>query len=209
MPLSFWRLFGIPILMNTANAPDGTRVPYNTARVDDIDIFSREVGPADAPVILLLHGLPSSSRMYQPLPETSLSDTLSPYRPGLSRFWVFLLTRSSRLFVHFRSSGSGYGVVYRPIAFGPLCLFHAGLRRSGRISHGPCLPGIGAGHDYPECRFARGRLSGSLGSTACFLEGPCGLRSQSASQFVLAGSHSPAARRHHPSSRTSQSRQLG
>ncbi|MGW3353555.1 alpha/beta fold hydrolase [Nonomuraea rubra] len=40
---------------------------YGTLTVDGLDIFFREAGPADAPVLLLLHGFPSSSRMYEPL----------------------------------------------------------------------------------------------------------------------------------------------
>jgi pimeloyl-ACP methyl ester carboxylesterase len=40
---------------------------YRTVKVDGFAIFYRETGPKDAPVILLLHGLPSSSRMFQPL----------------------------------------------------------------------------------------------------------------------------------------------
>jgi pimeloyl-ACP methyl ester carboxylesterase len=40
---------------------------YRTIDVDGINIFYREAGPKDAPVILLLHGLPSSSRMFEPL----------------------------------------------------------------------------------------------------------------------------------------------
>ena len=40
---------------------------YRTTAVDGINIFYREAGPKDAPVILLLHGLPSSSRMFEPL----------------------------------------------------------------------------------------------------------------------------------------------
>jgi pimeloyl-ACP methyl ester carboxylesterase len=40
---------------------------YHTVRVDGLTIFYREAGPADAPTILLLHGLPSSSRMFEPL----------------------------------------------------------------------------------------------------------------------------------------------
>jgi pimeloyl-ACP methyl ester carboxylesterase len=40
---------------------------YRTAKVDGLSIFYREAGPKDAPAILLLHGLPSSSRMYEPL----------------------------------------------------------------------------------------------------------------------------------------------
>jgi pimeloyl-ACP methyl ester carboxylesterase len=42
-------------------------VRYRTLTVDGLDIFYREAGPADAPVLLLLHGFPSSSRMYEPL----------------------------------------------------------------------------------------------------------------------------------------------
>jgi pimeloyl-ACP methyl ester carboxylesterase len=42
-------------------------VYYRTVKVDGLSIFYREAGPKDAPVILLLHGLPSSSRMFEPL----------------------------------------------------------------------------------------------------------------------------------------------
>lgn len=40
---------------------------YRTAQIDGLSIFYRESGPADAPTLLLLHGLPSSSRMFEPL----------------------------------------------------------------------------------------------------------------------------------------------
>ena len=40
---------------------------YRTVQVDGLSIFYREAGPTDAPVILLLHGLPSSSRMFEAL----------------------------------------------------------------------------------------------------------------------------------------------
>jgi pimeloyl-ACP methyl ester carboxylesterase len=40
---------------------------YRTVSVDGISIFYREAGPRDAPTLLLLHGLPSSSRMFEPL----------------------------------------------------------------------------------------------------------------------------------------------
>ncbi|MGE5625279.1 MAG: alpha/beta fold hydrolase [Bacillota bacterium] len=38
---------------------------YNTVSVDGVKVFYREAGPKDAPVLLLLHGFPTSSRMYQ------------------------------------------------------------------------------------------------------------------------------------------------
>jgi len=40
---------------------------YRTRKVEGLSIFYREAGAADAPVLLLLHGLPSSSRMFEPL----------------------------------------------------------------------------------------------------------------------------------------------
>jgi pimeloyl-ACP methyl ester carboxylesterase len=43
------------------------QVFYRTVKVDGLNIFYREAGRKDAPTILLLHGLPSSSRMFQPL----------------------------------------------------------------------------------------------------------------------------------------------
>ncbi len=42
-------------------------VSYRTMTVDGLSIFYREAGPPDAPPLLLLHGLPSSSRMFEPL----------------------------------------------------------------------------------------------------------------------------------------------
>src|SRR5437868_8689918 len=46
---------------------------YRTIKVDGLSIFYREAGPKGAPTLLLLHGLPSSSRMFEPL-FTRLSD---------------------------------------------------------------------------------------------------------------------------------------
>ena len=60
------------------------QVFYRTVKVDGFNIFYRETGPKDAPTILLLHGLPSSSRMFQPL-LTRLADDyhlVAPDYPG-------------------------------------------------------------------------------------------------------------------------------
>jgi pimeloyl-ACP methyl ester carboxylesterase len=61
-----------------------TAVAYRTVKVDGLSIFYREAGPKDAPTILLLHGLPSSSRMFDPL-FRRLSDRyhlIAPDYPG-------------------------------------------------------------------------------------------------------------------------------
>jgi len=66
------------------NKPMKPQVLYRTIKVDGLSIFYREVGRKDAPAILLLHGLPSSSRMFQSL-LTRLSDKyrlIAPDYPG-------------------------------------------------------------------------------------------------------------------------------
>lgn len=40
---------------------------YHTIEIDGLALFYREAGPKDAPTLLLLHGFPSSSRMFEPL----------------------------------------------------------------------------------------------------------------------------------------------
>lgn len=40
---------------------------YKSRRVGEADVFYREAGPADAPVILLLHGFPTASHMFRDL----------------------------------------------------------------------------------------------------------------------------------------------
>ncbi|MEK1871819.1 MAG: alpha/beta hydrolase, partial [Rhizobium altiplani] len=42
-------------------------IHYRTAKIDGLDIFYREAGPGDAPVVLLLHGFPTSSHMFRNL----------------------------------------------------------------------------------------------------------------------------------------------
>ncbi|QDL94353.1 alpha/beta hydrolase (plasmid) [Paroceanicella profunda] len=42
-------------------------VHYRSAQIEGIKVFYREAGPADAPVLLLLHGFPTSSHMYRNL----------------------------------------------------------------------------------------------------------------------------------------------
>lgn len=59
-------------------------IRYQTVSIDGLNIFYRDAGPHDGPAILLLHGLPSSSRMFEPL-FARLSDDfrlIAPDYPG-------------------------------------------------------------------------------------------------------------------------------
>jgi len=61
-----------------------TSTTYKNITVDGVNIFYREAGAKDAPCILLLHGYPSSSRMFEPLLPL-LSDKyhlIAPDYPG-------------------------------------------------------------------------------------------------------------------------------
>ena len=42
-------------------------VHYRTAAVGGVNVFYREAGPDSGPAVLLLHGFPSSSRMFRDL----------------------------------------------------------------------------------------------------------------------------------------------
>ena len=57
---------------------------HRTAKVDGVDIFYREAGPVGAPVVVLLHGFPTSSHMYRNL-IPALADryrVIAPDYPG-------------------------------------------------------------------------------------------------------------------------------
>ena len=62
-----------------------TTVKYQTIKVEDLNIFYREAGPDDAPVVLLLHGYPTSSHMYRNLIPI-LSEKYHVFAPDLIGF---------------------------------------------------------------------------------------------------------------------------
>jgi pimeloyl-ACP methyl ester carboxylesterase len=66
------------------NAAAPVTVYYHTDKVDGVDIFYREAGPANAPVVVLLHGFPTSSHMFRNLMPL-LADSyhvIAPDYPG-------------------------------------------------------------------------------------------------------------------------------
>ncbi len=55
------------VLPGDASATSTNAPVYRSIIVDGLNIFYRETGPKEAPTILLLHGFPASSRMFDPL----------------------------------------------------------------------------------------------------------------------------------------------
>jgi pimeloyl-ACP methyl ester carboxylesterase len=94
LPLKVWFVTSTfttltPLSTNArpAENADSTAAPstfYRTVKVDGLDIFYREAGPSGSPVILLLHGFPTSSRMFRNL-IPALADRyhlIAPDYPG-------------------------------------------------------------------------------------------------------------------------------
>jgi pimeloyl-ACP methyl ester carboxylesterase len=83
---------------------------YHTVQIDGLSIFYREAGPRGAPTLLLLHGLPSSSRMFEPL-FSRLSDSfhlVAPDYPGFGhsdwpdpRKFAYTFDRIAEVMNHF------------------------------------------------------------------------------------------------------------
>jgi pimeloyl-ACP methyl ester carboxylesterase len=66
---------------------ESTVTHYRTAEVDGVSIFYREAGPADGPVVVLLHGFPTSSYMFRNL-IPQLADryhVIAPDYPGFGQ----------------------------------------------------------------------------------------------------------------------------
>jgi len=77
------RVAGHGLLMESASHPQPVR--YRFAEVGGVDVFYREAGPGSAPVVLLLHGFPSSSRMFRDL-MPRLSDAYHVVAPDYPAF---------------------------------------------------------------------------------------------------------------------------
>ncbi|TCP66596.1 pimeloyl-ACP methyl ester carboxylesterase [Sphingomonas sp. PP-CE-1G-424] len=82
-------LASIPSLLTAAppqpKEPPVSKIHYRRKQVGEVDVFYREAGPADAPVLLLLHGFPSASHMFRDLIPL-LADRYRVIAPDLAGF---------------------------------------------------------------------------------------------------------------------------
>src|ERR1700744_3839201 len=78
-------------------------VRYHRQAVGDVEVFYREAGPKDAPVVLLLHGYPTSSHMFRRL-IPALGDryhVIAPDYPGFGESAAPDHTQFDYTFGHF------------------------------------------------------------------------------------------------------------
>jgi len=74
------------------------RTSFHTVTADGVDVFYREAGPRDAPVMLLVHGFPSSSHMFRDLIPL-LADKYRVIAPDLPGFG-FTVVPAAREYVY-------------------------------------------------------------------------------------------------------------
>jgi pimeloyl-ACP methyl ester carboxylesterase len=88
---NLWALpapFGRPSSTPLSTGPQGVdpmTTRFGTKQVGNVEVFYREAGPSDAPVILLLHGFPTAGHMFNDLMPL-LSDTYRVIAPDLPGF---------------------------------------------------------------------------------------------------------------------------
>ena len=78
-------------------------VHHRTATLDGVEVFYRESGPADGPVVLLLHGFPTSSHMFRHLIPL-LADryrVIAPDFPGFGHLEAPDRSRFAYTFQHY------------------------------------------------------------------------------------------------------------
>ena len=119
------------------------QVFYRTVRVGGLSIFYREAGPKNASTILLLHGLPSSSRMFEPL-FARLSDRyhlVAPDYPGFGhsdwpdpRKFAYMFDHCAEIMAHFTEAlGISRYILYMQDYGGPVG-FRMALAHADRVA---------------------------------------------------------------------------
>jgi pimeloyl-ACP methyl ester carboxylesterase len=115
---------------------------YRSVKIDGLPIFYREAGRNGAPTILLLHGLPSSSRMFEPL-FSRLADRyhlVAPDYPGFGhsdwpdpKEFAYTFDHIAEVMIHFTEAiGLSRYLLYMQDYGGPVG-FRMALAHSERV----------------------------------------------------------------------------
>lgn len=92
-----------------------TSIAYRSVRVGDVDMFYREAGAPDAPVLLLLHGFPSASHMFRDLMPLLAGKyrVIAPDLPGFGQTKAPPRGQFDYTFDHLASVIDGFSVALR------------------------------------------------------------------------------------------------
>ena len=161
---------------------------YRTIAIDGLSIFYREAGPKDGPTILLLHGLPSSSRMFEPLFDR-LADRyhlVAPDYPGFGhsdwpnpKEFAYTFDRYAEIMTRFTEA----------LAIPRYTLYMQDYGGPCRLSHGVDAPGTSRGAYRSRCGGAQRRTGSELENPTSVLGRPKGQRERASHQSPLASRH--------------------
>lgn len=86
-----------------APAGESARVHYRTMEIEGVKVFYREAGAADAPVVVLLHGFPTSSNMFRHLIPSLATryHVIAPDYPGFGHSDVPDRAQFAYTFAHY------------------------------------------------------------------------------------------------------------
>src|SRR5262249_1047439 len=132
-----------------------SKIVYRTSKIEGLDIFYREAGPKNAPVVLLLHGFPSSSFMFRNLIPL-LADKyhlVAPDFPGYGFSSAPCVNEFEYTFDHFTNVIEGFTEERIEI----LCHLSSGYRRIRRLPPGGQASGTRYRPHYSEWRSLSGR----------------------------------------------------
>jgi alpha-beta hydrolase superfamily lysophospholipase len=128
-------------------------ISYHTVEIEGVSIFYREAGPASAPAVLLLHGFPSSSRMWEPLLPL-LADKYHLVAPDYPGFGYSRAPYPSSFEYTFDNLARVMNEFTTKLGVTDYVSVHAGLWRPCRLSHGARSSGARPRHHYSERRFS-------------------------------------------------------
>jgi hypothetical protein len=140
-------------------------VAYRTVQIDGLSIFYREAGPKGAPTILLLHGLPSSSRMFEPL-LTRLADNYHLVAPDYPGFGHSDWPEPAQFAYTFDHIASVMDDFTQALGLSHYTLYMQDYGGPVGFSHGIGTSGAGANSHRPRCGSAQRRPGGKLGHAA-------------------------------------------
>ena len=132
-----------PVEVMSRPAGGQFKVPITTIQkveADGVRLFYRAAGDATAPVVLLLHGFPTSSFMFREL-IPRLSDRYRVIAPDLPGFGFTEVPGRPEICLLFRRIGQDNGGFHRGDQNQPLCNLRFRLWRAHRLSLGDGSPG--------------------------------------------------------------------
>ena len=112
---------------------------HRTAKIDDVNIFYREAGLAAAPVVLLLHGFPTSSHMFRNL-IPALADRYHVIAPDYPGFGQSDMPDHNKFAYTFDRFADLVDQLLDQLRVDAFCHVRDGLRRAGGLAAGAQAP---------------------------------------------------------------------